>query len=908
MDEQLKLAIEQLNNSIRELSGKIGRGLGGPSQSGATGGVNRAAADPNKNVDEFSKKLKVTSGALGELQKIARKNVDEQKAAGQRLTRGQKEWLEATGNAAEAAEDFSDATKAAAGKEKEAAGDRKKATKEVLESMQSFGKGLLFGTNNLGDSFKSLSGNLKYAADAAAYSKSSYANLFTVFSRLAAGFGYAIGAMNQFAENAQKMAGAVDLGAVRVGLLTSAKTFSALGDNFTKVINESQGAFRAFGASSEEAIENLSDLSRGLRTGSKFVRGSIGKEFAKDFDAAAMSTARLGLSQEEQASLQASIMVQVRTRAKNEREAQQMLVKSYVETTASARNLSNQFGISTKEIIKSMEDFKKSTAGRAAGRLGVEGAEQIKLMIQKLMPSLSEDQANRMALDMARGRFGEAMADVPAEMQESGRILVNAVQQAQGREGGVTKNLTDAMRDQIPALENLAASRQNLSAAALPGMFDPGVYAQDLVVAMREGDKNREKDTKERGKTEADNVKTTNDLSAAMDLLRGAVQSLTATILGVFGPIGVALAGFAIQSLFSKGGLGGPGGFGGLGAMFKEGFGKLIDVFRGGGGAIGSIGTIFKEGFGKLTTMFAEKGAMGGIGALLKEGFGKLTSVFSGGGAFGGLGSILKEGFSYIGTVFAEKGAIGGLGSLLKTGFEKLLLGIATLTKGGTGMLGSLGKMLGGVIGTGGAGGGIVAGAGTAAAGGATAATGAAAAAGTGILGAVAKYGSSLKAGSILGAAAKGAKGFGIGAVGGIIGDLAADALGRDTKAGAAADIAGTAASYAGTGAMLGSFIPGLGTAIGAGVGGLVGLGKGLWSNASTLFGSKDQKALDVNAQVGQKESTDDRVRTTETRDGKGGGTDLTQVMAYLSQISNDISAIRSNTRGEGVTAPVRLG
>ena len=88
----------------------------------------------------------------------------------------------------------------------------------------------------------------------------------------------------------------------------------------------------------------------------------------------------------------------------------------------------------------------------------------------------------------------------------------------------------------------------------------------------------------------------------------------------------------------------------------------------------------------------------------------------------------------------------------------------------------------------------------------------------------------------------KGAKGFGIGAALGIGGDLAADYLGRDTKAGAGADILGKTASYAGTGALIGSVIPGVGTAIGGAIGGVAGLGMGLYDNFGTLFGSNKAK------------------------------------------------------------------
>lgn len=84
----------------------------------------------------------------------------------------------------------------------------------------------------------------------------------------------------------------------------------------------------------------------------------------------------------------------------------------------------------------------------------------------------------------------------------------------------------------------------------------------------------------------------------------------------------------------------------------------------------------------------------------------------------------------------------------------------------------------------------------------------------------------------------KGAKGLGIGAVLGLGADFAADMLGRETTAGASADVLGSAASMAGTGAMVGSIVPGLGTAIGAGIGGLAGGAYGLYQNWGTIFGS----------------------------------------------------------------------
>ena len=82
-------------------------------------------------------------------------------------------------------------------------------------------------------------------------------------------------------------------------------------------------------------------------------------------------------------------------------------------------------------------------------------------------------------------------------------------------------------------------------------------------------------------------------------------------------------------------------------------------------------------------------------------------------------------------------------------------------------------------------------------------------------------------------------KGGGLASIAGMgmeyAGEKAAEA--GHTRTGAALDIAGSVGKYGGMGAMLGSFVPGLGTVIGAGIGGTIGLGAGLWSSGSKLFG-----------------------------------------------------------------------
>ena len=88
----------------------------------------------------------------------------------------------------------------------------------------------------------------------------------------------------------------------------------------------------------------------------------------------------------------------------------------------------------------------------------------------------------------------------------------------------------------------------------------------------------------------------------------------------------------------------------------------------------------------------------------------------------------------------------------------------------------------------------------------------------------------------------RGLKGFGAGAVAGMGLDLLAHALGTETVGGASADVASSAAGWAGTGALLGSVIPGLGTAVGGAVGGVAGGAYGLYKNWGTLFGSSGSK------------------------------------------------------------------
>ena len=98
-------------------------------------------------------------------------------------------------------------------------------------------------------------------------------------------------------------------------------------------------------------------------------------------------------------------------------------------------------------------------------------------------------------------------------------------------------------------------------------------------------------------------------------------------------------------------------------------------------------------------------------------------------------------------------------------------------------------------------------------------------------IGSVGKAGGYL---SKVGGLGKLAKGVGIGGLAALAGEgiqWGGDKLKESgyEKTGKAVGVAGTATKYAGYGAMIGSVIPGVGTAIGAGIGGALGAGKGIY-------------------------------------------------------------------------------
>ncbi len=606
-DQELIRAIERLTDKIESMSGNLGRGTSTQQPRSQTGNKGGKKAPPSPEFSEAEKRLKFLNKQLETTGKLTQKESKERDDLIKSL-----------------------------GKEDKARQENIKDMKNMSQGLKRFGRDLLMGNGSVASAFDSLGSRLE----------SSNSTIGKALGGFAAGVGFMVGQMQNFAEDARKLGGFADLGAFRVGSIRQAKLMSGLGDSFIKVIEQSSGGFKAFGKNSQESVEALSELARGMRVGSgvisKTLARNLGPDLTKTMDKAAKQTAAMGMTQEDQANLMGALSSTIALTAKNEKEAQQMMVKQYAETTASARTLSNTFGTSAKEIIKSIENFKKSTSGKAAELQGVKGAEQIKQALQAAGVSGSEEDLNRMALALAKGQTGAAATYVSPENMANFQAVATAAEQARQAGGGVVtaENLAQGMQGQRGTFEQLSRGRENLLAKGQEGLMDAGVAAGvlakqlDLQARAAAGDaKAREELSKGivSTTTEAQNIKSMDNLTDSLNSLRNFIIGLTAGVVALTGAIGASLVGGGIGAILSGGGPGKVGGalkdkLGGmLGGASKaaEGASKAADVAGAAGGAsnlgksIASIGSGAGQGIASLLKGLGE-GAGKGIEAVMK--------------------------------------------------------------------------------------------------------------------------------------------------------------------------------------------------------------------------------------------------------------------------------------------------
>jgi hypothetical protein len=544
---------------------------------------------------------------------------------------------------------------------------QQKKINKLQEDTEDKQKLLIGRIDNFSRSILSGSASVSGAMTSLSYSLSNGNSVMSkALSGMAAGFGFTLGVLENFAASARDMGAFADLSAFSIGSIKQAKLMSGLGDSFIKVISDSNGGFKAFGSSSQKATENLSDLARGLRLGSYSINGSLqkalGPEYVKKMNKAAQATAAMGLSQEDQASLMGTLSSTIALTAKNETDAQQKLVKQYEETVDSARTLSNTFGTSAKEILKSIENFKKSTSGQAAELQGVAGAQDIKQALSAAGVSASEEDLNRMALLMAKGQTGAASTYVNPEAMANFQGVAAGVESARTKAGGLgnTQNLAQGMQEQRGTFEQIGQQRGDLGAKGTEGLFDAGVAAAtlakklDLQAKAAAGDEAAKKELASGigTTTESGNIQAMDQLTGALNSLRNVVLSLMAGIVGLTGVTAALVLSGGIGAIAG----GGTGIISKLGDLVGSGLSKAGSMIPGkwnpftanqgpqlpgkaGSGVMDKLsGTVGKgmEGFGEMLGKLGEsktvKGAatltlLGGALALAAHGFNEFGQV-----------------------------------------------------------------------------------------------------------------------------------------------------------------------------------------------------------------------------------------------------------------------------------------
>jgi hypothetical protein len=514
-------------------------------------------------------------------------------------------------------------------------------------ALKRFGNGLLTGTSDLGGAISNLGSGLE----------SSKNTVLKSFSKFAIGAGYVLGGMQEFAKNAAEMGTFADLNAFSAGSVTQMKIMSGLGNSFIKVIEGSQGGFKAFGKTSEEAVKNLSNLSRGLKYGafhSNWFGMTLSSDVAKSMNIAAKAANGMGLADEDRAMLLGQLAQSSSLGAKDEQDAQERLVKQYADTLTNTRTLSNAFGTSAKEVLAAMAAFRKTQAGAVAGLEGNVGAANIAAVIKQLGYETDETKIANQALALSQGRMEAAQANL-SNVNATPVLQMLNEQIQKGTGGGanmekLTQNLV-GQKDFMKQLYEERKSQQGLNDAYAAPAVAMGVLAKRIEQTGKIIDKETT------AGSEAGNIKAMNTLTASLDFLRWGVVTLTATLValtGILAPLVGGLALSKITSMFKGGGAAAGGITGALGGLFgKDGKGFA-------GGITGAIGGLFGKG-----------------GAVEAGGTVATTAASAGGAAAGAknLGETMASMGSGAGKGISE--LLIGIGTGVGKGAEALLRGLA---------------------------------------------------------------------------------------------------------------------------------------------------------------------------------------------------------------------------------------
>ena len=559
-----------------------------------------------------------------------------------------------------------------------------------INGLKNFGKGLLDGSKKGKDSLDQLSGALTHSTG----------KVTKVLGAFAAGLGFAWGTLENFADAARGASGALNLGAVGVGLMQTQSMMSGLGKEFATVINESGGGFKLLGATTEDAVRNLSQMSRAVRNGSSMM-GNLTKEFgvsAKAVDETAKLTAQLGLTEKDSASLMAASLDVARRSGATQETAMQTAIKSYAATAKTARGLSDQFGVSAKVIMQASMAFQKSIAGQRAAMLGVgTDATEIQGVMGQMLGNLSQDQRDRASAAMAAGEIGQAIAIATegksgAEASATADMIRMISEANTGKGDGTVLQALKGMEN--ASMEQFASSRnfrdQNMNAAA--GI---GAAFKRLSDDADTSGKDAKKKAEEGQTTEASNIKSLTQMSTAVDYAKGSFWGLVAGGVGLLGSfVSLAAAGSAAAIAMGGGGL--TGMLGGL----SKGLNKITS------GALGSVGKVGGAVSGATGGMLSKAKGFLGIGAggasatQSVPGVPSTKGMQTAVGEVKSLGKMIQDTLSGIGNGIAKLArGIGSSLSSIGTGISKLAKGIGrSLSSLGKG-IGDLGEGLGRGIG-----------------------------------------------------------------------------------------------------------------------------------------------------------------------------------------------------------------
>lgn len=530
MDEQaLEVAINNLRTRIEQLTAQIGTSMPGTAKKSQVPGsktdgvtaLNQAAAASAKQLEAIRNKQKLN---------IA-------------LTDEENELL-----------------KASAREIKKETDARKESDKYLQKSFKNFGKSLLSDSSSLQSSISSLSGSLEYTDS----------KLGKVLSGVAGGIGFMLGGLEKFAESAADMGAFADLSTFSVGAVRSMKVMSGVGNSFTKVIEESQGQFRMYGNTSEQAAKNLSNLSRAFKLGGGYVnstlRDSLGKDLVDGLDKASTAAAAMGLTDEQRAKLTGQLARTAALGAKNEQDAQKRLVSQYTETILNTRKLSNTLGESAATILEAMAAFRKSSAGTFASLEGNTTAQFLAGTFKNVFKGLSEEQVANMSLALSRGDVGQAQyiigQDTP-QAQGYQRMLAEILPTLQSSGYGADQEaFNNALKNSADRFIQVGKEVSGM-APVLGGYEKPFAELAELGTKLKLAPGAEETETT--GTSEADNIKSMGKLTDALNSLRNVIIGITA---------GIATLGTAVTLV--AGGLGG-----GLlaGGTLKGALGKVKDMF-----------------------------------------------------------------------------------------------------------------------------------------------------------------------------------------------------------------------------------------------------------------------------------------------------------------------------------------